>query len=101
MSRELYIGSLPYEATEDDLRRFFSVAGSVQSVHLITDSVSGKSKGCGYVKMTTESEAKDAIEALDGALMMNRLISVSIARQIKKQEISAKLFKRKKTVQNF
>lgn len=86
MSRELYVGSLPYETSEDDLRRLFTVAGNVQSVHLITDPVSGKSKGCGYVKMTTESEAKEAINSLDGARIENRLITVSIARAIKKEE---------------
>ncbi len=86
MGRELYVGSLPYETTEDDLRRLFTVAGTVQSVHLITDPVSGKSKGCGYVKMTSESEAKEAINSLDGARIDNRLITVSIAREIKKEE---------------
>ena len=89
MCRELYVGSLPYETTEDDLRRLFAVAGTVQSVHLITDPVSGKSKGCGYVKMTTESEAKEAINSLDGARFENRLITVSIARSIKKEEKQA------------
>jgi RNA recognition motif-containing protein len=83
MSRELYVGSLPFETTEEDLRRIFSVAGTVQSVHIITDRDSGKSKGCGYVKMTTESEAKDAINSLDGATIEHRLITVSIAREQK------------------
>lgn len=81
MRRELYVGSLPYETTEDDLRRIFSVAGTVQSVHLITDPVSGKSKGCGYVKMTTVSEAIEAINCLDGALLEGRIIAVSEARE--------------------
>lgn len=86
MGRELYVGSLPYETTEDDLRRLFAVAGNVQSVHLITDPVSGKSKGCGYVKMTTDDEAKEAMNSLDGARIDNRLITVSIARAIKKED---------------
>ncbi len=85
MRRELYVGSLPYETTEDDLRRLFSVAGNVQSVHLITDPVSGSSKGCGYVKMTTVSEALEAINCLDGALLDGRIIAVSIAREQKPQ----------------
>ena len=89
MGRELYVGSLPFETTEDDLRRLFAVAGNVQSAHLIVDPVSGKSKGCGYVKMTTESEAKEAINSLDGARIENRLITVSIARAIKKEEKQA------------
>lgn len=86
MRRELYVGSLPYETTEDDLRRFFSVAGTVQAVHLITDPVSGKSKGCGYVKMTTVSEAIEAINCLDGALLDGRVIAVSEAREQKPQK---------------
>ncbi len=83
MRRELYVGSLPFETTEDDLRRLFSVSGTVQSVHIITDKESGRSKGCGYVKMTTEAEARDAINSLDGALLEGRLITVSEAREQK------------------
>lgn len=86
MRRELYVGSLPYETTEDDLRRLFSVAGNVQAVHLITDQISGKSKGCGYVKMTTVSEAIEAINCLDGALLEGRIITVSEAREQKPQK---------------
>jgi RNA recognition motif-containing protein len=83
MNRELYVGSLPFETTEEDLFRLFSVAGTVQSVHIITDKISGKSKGCGYVKMTSIAEAKDAINSLDGALVENRKITVSEAREQK------------------
>lgn len=83
MRRELYVGSLPFETTEEDLVRLFSVCGAVQSVHIITDKISGKSKGCGYVKMTTVEEAKDAINSLDGALVDNRKITVSEAREQK------------------
>jgi RNA recognition motif-containing protein len=90
MSRELYVGSLSYKATEDDLRRTFAVAGTVQSVHLITDPVTGASKGCGYVKMTTEAEAKEAIACLDGALLIDRVIEVSIARPQKPQQPAAR-----------
>ena len=79
MSKELYVGHLPYEATQDDLRRLFSVAGTVTSVHIITDPESGKSKGCGYVRMANEEQLQEAIECLDGALMENRMITVSIA----------------------
>ena len=83
MRRDLYVGSLPFETTEEDLRRIFSVAGDVQSVHIITDRDSGKSKGCGYVKMATESEAKEAINSLDGATIEHRIIAVSEAREQK------------------
>jgi RNA recognition motif-containing protein len=86
MGKELYVGHISYEATEDDLRRAFAVAGTVTSVHIITDPVTGKSKGCAYVRMANAEEAKEAIECLDGALLGELIISVSIARPQKKQE---------------
>jgi RNA recognition motif-containing protein len=80
MPRELYVGNIDFEATEEDLRRLFTVAGTVTAIHLITDPVSGQFKGCGYVKMSSDSEAKEAINSLDGALLLSRLLTVSIAR---------------------
>ncbi len=88
MGRELYVGNLPYETSENDLRRLFAVAGTVSSVHLITDPQSGKSKGCGYVKMATVEAAREAINSLDGALVDARLIAVSEARPQKPKERS-------------
>lgn len=85
MAKELYVGHLPYEATEDELRKMFSVAGTVTSVHIITDPENGKSKGCGYVRMASEDQLLEAIECLDGALMENRMITVSIANPQKPQ----------------
>ena len=85
MAKELYVGHLPYETTEADLRRLFAVAGRVTSVHVITDPVSGKSKGCAYVRMAGEEELKEAIECLDGARIEDREITVSIARPQVKQ----------------
>lgn len=81
--RELYVGSLPFETTEEDLAKLFSVSGTVQAVHIITDKISGKSRGCGYVKMATLEDAKDAVNSLDGALLDNRRITVSEAREQK------------------
>jgi RNA recognition motif-containing protein len=80
MAKELYVGNLSYDATEEDLQRLFSVAGTVTSVHIITDPESGVSKGCAYVRMSQEDEIKDAIESLDGALVGDRIITVSVAR---------------------
>ncbi|UFS72284.1 RNA-binding protein [Geomonas sp. RF6] len=79
MAKELYVGKLSYDATEEDLKRVFSVSGTVTSVHIITDPHTGQSKGCAYVRMSTEAEAKDAILSLDGAIVMDRTITVSIA----------------------
>lgn len=80
MSRELYIGNLSFAATEDDIRNLFSVSGTVVNLHLIKDPVSGLSKGCGYVKMANEKQAKAAINDLDGARLIDRVITVSLAR---------------------
>ncbi|MHC1697304.1 MAG: RNA recognition motif domain-containing protein [Geobacteraceae bacterium] len=80
MAKELYVGNISYDATEDDLRRIFAVAGTVTSVHIITDAETGASKGCAYVRMANEDELKEAIESLDGALLGDRLMTVSIAR---------------------
>ncbi len=86
MGRELYVGHISYDATEEDLRRTFAVAGTVTSVHIITDPVTGKSKGCAYVRMATAEEAREAIECLDGALLGDLIVSVSEARPQKKPE---------------
>lgn len=80
MSKELYVGNLPFEYGEEEIRKLFAVAGTVTYIHLVTDPRSGQSKGCGYVKMSSEREAKEAIECLDDALVENRHLKVSIAR---------------------
>lgn len=80
MAKELYIGSISPKATEEDIRKLFSVVGTVTSVHLIIDPVTGQFKECGYVRMSSAEETKDAIATLDGALLVNRVITVSEAR---------------------
>ena len=80
MSKELYVGKMSYETTEYDLEKLFSVSGRVTSVHLIVDLTTGEFKGCGYVRMSTEAEAKDAIDSLDGAILLDHKITVSLAR---------------------
>lgn len=85
MAKELYVGNLSYETNEEDLRRIFAVAGKVTSVHIITDPVTGASKGCAYVRMASIEETMEAINSLDEALVADRIISVSIARPQKPQ----------------
>lgn len=77
--KELYVGSLSYDITEYELHKLFSVSGHVTSIHLITDAETGQFKGCGYVRMSTEAEAKDAINSLDGAWLLEKRITVSYA----------------------
>jgi RNA recognition motif-containing protein len=80
MGRELYVGNITFSATEEDLENLFKVVGEVRSIHLIKDSRSGQFKGCGYVKMVDSKHVKVAIDTLDGALLIDRVITVSEAR---------------------
>lgn len=80
MSKDLYVTNISPEATEEEVRKLFSVVGKVAYIHLVTDAKTGQFKGCGYVKMASEAEAKEAITTLDGALLINRIIKVSQAR---------------------
>ena len=85
MGKELYVRHISDKATEDDIRKLFSVAGTVVSVHLITDPETGQFKGCAFVKMATDNEAQEAITTLDGALLINRVIIVGKARPQKQK----------------
>ena len=80
MQNRLYVGNLPWSATDDSLREFFAAAGSVQSATVISDRDSGRSKGFGFVEMSTEEEAQKAIEMFNGKDMDGRPIVVNIAR---------------------
>lgn len=76
----IYVGNLPYSMTEDALRDVFEQYGSVSSVKVITDKISGRSKGFAFVDMPEDAPASEAIEALNGKEMDGRTIVVSRAR---------------------
>lgn len=80
MNNKLFVGNLPYSATEDELKEAFTQAGNVVSVKIIMDRDTGRSKGFGFVEMATEQEAGAALEKLNGADYAGRAITVSIAR---------------------
>lgn len=80
MGRKLYVGNLPYSATEASLREAFSASGTVDSVTLITDRDTGQSKGFGFVEMATDAEARTAVETMNGANLEGRPLKVSEAR---------------------
>lgn len=79
-SKELYVGKISQNAGEEDIRKLFSIVGTVTSIHLITDAQTGEFKGCGYVRMATAEQTKAAIVDLDGALLIDKVITVSEAR---------------------
>lgn len=80
MSKKLYVGGLPYSTTEETLKEFFAAAGNVETATVITDRMTGRSKGFGFVEMSTEEEAQKAIEMFDGKEMEGRKITVNEAR---------------------
>lgn len=76
----IYVGNLPYQATEDDLHQLFAEYGAVDSVSIIKDSYTGKSKGFGFVEMSVQAEAEEAIKRLDNSMLNGRSIKVNQAR---------------------
>ncbi len=77
---EIYVGSLPYTVTEDDLKEAFEPFGEVSSVRLVSDKFSGKSKGFGFVEMPSNEEAEAAIAALNENDFKGRDIKVNQAK---------------------
>jgi cold-inducible RNA-binding protein len=79
MTKKLYVGNLPFQTTEEDLSDIFSQAGNVESVRIITDRDTGRSRGFGFVEMGDE-DADKAIEQLNGTEMGGRPLTVNEAR---------------------
>jgi RNA recognition motif-containing protein len=79
MGVEIYVGHISSTVTEDEVRKLFSVAGTVTSVHLVIEPGTGEYRGCGYVRMSTEDEAEEAVGLLNGAMLGDGLIVVKEA----------------------
>lgn len=77
---KIYVGNLSYEVTEEDLRRAFEQSGQVESVSIIMDKYSGRSKGFGFVEMPSNIEGQAAIEGLKGKELKGRALNVNEAR---------------------
>jgi len=85
MNLKLYVGNLSFGASEEDLKKLFSEAGTVQSVKIVTDPYSGRSRGFGFVEMTSDTDAEKAISLVNGKTFMERILIVSEARPQKKR----------------
>jgi len=85
MNTRLYVGSLSYDTTDETLKDTFSQAGTVTAATIITDKFSGRSKGFGFVDMSTEEEAQKAIEMFNGKELDGRTIVVSEARPMRER----------------
>ena len=79
MNKKLYVGGLPYSTTEDELKSYFAAFGQVESARIINDKMSGRSKGFGFVEMTTEDEAQKAINEANGKDFGGRTLKVNEA----------------------
>ncbi len=80
MGMKLFVGGLPYTTTSDDLKNHFMGAGNVMSAQVITDKFSGRSKGFGFVEMSSDEEAAKAIEMFNGTDFGGRSLAVNEAR---------------------
>jgi RNA recognition motif-containing protein len=85
MGRKLYVGNLPFSATEEDISAKFATCGTVESAKLITDRDTGRSKGFGFVEMGSDAEAQAAIDKLNGQDYDGRPMTVNEARPQKKR----------------
>ena len=86
MGKKLYVGNLPYTATEQALVDSFSECGTVMSAKIITDRETGRSKGFGFVEMGTDEEAASAITKFNGAMYEGRTMTVSEAKPMAPRE---------------
>jgi len=80
MSNKLYVGNLSFDTTENELQDLFAAAGAVQEVILIQDKITGRSKGFGFVTMSTAEDAKKAISQINGKSIGGRALTVNEAR---------------------
>lgn len=80
MGKKLYVGNLAFSMTDSALEEAFSQCGTVESARVITDRDSGRSKGFGFVEMSTDEEATAAIEKMNGQTVEGRALNVSEAR---------------------
>lgn len=80
MSSKIYVGGLPYSATDPQLHELFASHGTVESAKVITDKFTGQSRGFGFVEMSTNEEAQKAIAAINGTQMDGRTLTVNEAK---------------------
>jgi RNA recognition motif-containing protein len=80
MSNKLYVGNLSFNTTENDLQDTFAAHGTVVEANLITDRMTGRARGFGFVTMSTNEEAENAVNALNGTSLDGRAMTVNVAR---------------------
>ena len=97
MGVEIYVGQLSGLVTEDEVKKLFSVVGTVESIHLVTDTETGTFRGCGYVRMSTADEAEESVNLMNGAMLGGRMITVKkcVKQNDRKKSLSGRRPERK------
>ncbi len=85
MSNKIYVGGLPFSTTDGQLEEIFSAHGTVESARVITDKFTGKSRGFGFVEMSSSNEAQKAIESVNGTEIEGRTLTVNEAKPQEKR----------------
>jgi cold-inducible RNA-binding protein len=80
MARKLYVGNLPYDVGEADLEQLFAAAGTVDTVNVMRDMATGRARGFGFIEMSTDTEAQQAIAQFNDYSMGGRNLTVNVAR---------------------
>ena len=80
MNKKLYVGGLPYSVTDEQLTELFEPHGTVESAKVITDRYTDRSRGFGFVEMSTQAEAEAAIQALNGTELEGRSLTVNVSK---------------------
>lgn len=86
MNSKLYVGGIPYSSTNDDLKAYFSAAGTVVSAQIIIDKMTNRSKGFGFVEMSSDEEAQKAITMFHDQEFQGRRLTVNVARPLAPRE---------------
>jgi RNA recognition motif-containing protein len=84
-NKKLYVGNLSYDTTEESLKTTFSEAGTVETANIIVDKYTSRSKGFGFIEMSTPEEAQKAIELFDGKELDGRNLKVNEAKPMEKR----------------
>lgn len=86
MNSKLYVGGIPYTSTNEDLKAHFSAAGTVTSAQIIIDKMTNRSKGFGFVEMSSDEEAQKAIAMFHDQDFQGRRLTVNVARPLAPRE---------------
>lgn len=86
MNKKLYIGGIPWESTNEELKEAFEKAGTVESATILMDKVTGRSRGFGFVEMATPEEAQAALDMWNGQELGGRVLKVDFAKPMEERD---------------